>query len=90
VPKQNKSNYFFCLRGWIIGFVVSLVLVSGAIAQKRLEWVVLKYRFLRERVSVPELTTFVQTGRTFAIAASLSQACQERTGRVAAHSDTRG
>lgn len=26
------------------------------------EWVVLKYRFLRERVSVPELTTFAQTG----------------------------
>jgi hypothetical protein len=26
------------------------------------QWAVLKYRFLRERVSVPELTTFVKTG----------------------------
>jgi len=27
------------------------------------EWVVLKYRFLQQKVSVPELTTFVQTGK---------------------------
>jgi hypothetical protein len=62
VPKKNKSNYFFCLRGWIIGFVVLLSVGFWSDRAEAAQWVVLKYRFLRERVSVPELTTFVKTG----------------------------
>lgn len=62
MPKQNKSNYFFDLRGWMLGFVVLLSVCSWSDRAEAAEWVVLKYGFLRGRLSVPELTTFVKTG----------------------------
>lgn len=62
MPKQNMSNYFFDLRGWMLGLVVLLSVGFWSDRAEAAEWVVLKYGFLRGRLSVPELTTFVKTG----------------------------
>ncbi len=43
----------------LIATVVSLVATQAQAAEK----VILKYRFLRESISVPELTTFAETGK---------------------------
>jgi hypothetical protein len=55
-------NYFLRTTRFILGCgILTTVLFSSPRAQAA-DWAVLKYRIFRERVSVPELTTFAKTG----------------------------
>jgi len=56
------SRYLPRLLPFLCGFVALIGVFYGSDRADAAESVVLKYLFLRETVSVPELTTFAQTG----------------------------
>ncbi|HEY9611574.1 alpha/beta hydrolase [Allocoleopsis sp.] len=62
MTKQNQLSYFSLSIRWLLGLIALTSILFYSPRAEAAEWVVLKYRFLRERVSVTELTTFVKTG----------------------------
>jgi hypothetical protein len=62
VPTDTKIGYVSRSLRWILGFVALTSLLFYSTRAEAAEKVVLKYRFLQEKVSVPELATFAQTG----------------------------
>ncbi|MEQ8962844.1 MAG: alpha/beta hydrolase [Coleofasciculus sp. C2-GNP5-27] len=56
------SNYLSNLRRFLYSGIIVVGVWSYSLTANASESVVLKYRFLRETVSVPELSTFAQTG----------------------------
>ncbi|MEQ8538914.1 MAG: alpha/beta hydrolase [Coleofasciculus sp. D1-CHI-01] len=56
------SNYLSNLRHFLYSGIIAVGVWSYSWAANASESVVLKYRFLRETISVPELSTFAQTG----------------------------
>jgi hypothetical protein len=56
------SNYLLNLRRFLYSGIIVVGVWSYSFVANASESVVLKYRFLRETVSVPELSTFAQTG----------------------------
>lgn len=55
-------NYLSNLRRFLYSGIIVAGIWSYSLAANASESVVLKYRFLRETISVPELSTFAQTG----------------------------
>lgn len=58
----QMSNYLLNLRRFLYSGIIVVGVWSYSFVANASESVVLKYRFLRETVSVPELSTFAQTG----------------------------
>ncbi len=58
----QMSNYLSNLRRFLYSGIIVVGVWSYSLTANASESVVLKYRFLRETVSVPELSTFAQTG----------------------------
>ena len=56
------SNYLSKLRGFLYRWIIVIGIWSYSLAVDASESVVLSYRFLRETISVPELSTFAKTG----------------------------
>lgn len=56
------SRYLPLSWRFILGLVALIGVFHGSARADAADTVVLKYRFLRETVSVPELTTFAETG----------------------------
>ncbi|MFP4100428.1 alpha/beta hydrolase [Coleofasciculus sp.] len=56
------SNYLPLSKRLILGLITLLGVLPWGVRADAAESVVLKYRFLRETVSVEELTTFAETG----------------------------
>lgn len=63
MPKEKKVDYFSLARRLIFGLVILTSLCLYQARAEAAESVVLKYRFLQQKVSVPELTAFVTTGK---------------------------
>lgn len=62
MPQARKIGYFSLTQRLSIGLIVLIGVFLGNASAQAAETVVLKYRFFREKVSVPELTRFVETG----------------------------
>ena len=62
MQKHRKDGDFSRLLRLILAFVALTSVFFYSTRAEAAEWVVLKYSFLREKVSVPELVTFVTTG----------------------------
>lgn len=62
MPQNRKIGYLSRSLRWILGVVALTSILFSSTRAEAAEKVVLKYRFLQEKVSVPELTTFAQTG----------------------------
>lgn len=62
MAKENKIGYLSLSLGLLISLVALTSVLFYSSRAEAAEWAVLKYRFLQEKVSVPELTTFVKTG----------------------------
>ncbi len=63
MPQEKKADCFSLARRLIFGLVILTSLFLYQARAQAAESVVLKYRFLQQKVSVPELTTFVKTGK---------------------------
>ncbi len=62
MTKKNQLGYFSLSVRLLLGLIALTSILGYSNRAEAADWVVLKYRFLKEKVSVPELTKFVQTG----------------------------
>lgn len=59
---MNNIYLFLITRGQKIILALMLILIADVQQVKAAEFIVLKYGFLRDSLSVPELSTFAETG----------------------------
>lgn len=62
MPKKRKVNYYSLALHSLVSSVILKTIFLFSTPVEAAESVVLKYRFLRENVSVPELRTLADTG----------------------------